>query len=335
MNSLILRIGAILSFPLAAFAADIPSSLPPLSRMAFLGDSITAGVGVKSPADRYSTVTTRLLQERFPNLTEINLGRSGQALSAQKPDYAEAEVLSKNPDAVLIQWGVNDQYWGYSVSEFVSHYEKLVSALRAAKPEMPIVLTTPIADFRWPENQDVWISQAGVAIQEIAMRYRCHLADTHHALDHQKSFYADSIHPNNAGAQAMAKAIVEALGVPPLSQENARIRFDQGAEIRFRQYVFLPDRQGTEPRWTAISDLSPRGMTLDSQIPITIRTAPIYPKGEYRIEVRGKSGTVLETIQATAAWARMLTFKITPKEGEAPFQIQITASTESGTPPGK
>ena len=335
MYPLIFRLCAAFSFPLAALAVDTPPSLPALARIAFLGDSITAGVGVKSPADRYSSVATRLLQERFPNLTEINLGRSGQALSAQKPDYAEAEVLSKNPDAVVIQWGVNDHYWGYSVSEFISHYEKLVSALRTAKPEMPIVLTTPIADFRWPENQDVWISQAGVAIQEIATRYRCHLADTHHALDHQRSFYADAIHPNNAGAQAMAQTIVDALSVPPLSRENARIRFDQGAEIRFLQYVFLPERQGTEPRWTSIVNLSPKGMTFDSQTPVTIRTAPIYPKGEYRIEVRGKSGAALETIQTNAAWSRMLTFKVTPKEGETPLQIQITASTESGKPAGK
>lgn len=133
----------------------------------------------------------------------------------------------------------------------------------------------------------------------------------------------------------MAKAIVDALSAPPLSRENARIRFDQGAEIRFLQYVFLPERQGTEPRWTFISNLSPKGMPLDSQTPLTIRTAPIYPKGEYRIEVRGKSGTVLETIQATAAWSRMLIFKVTPKEGEAPLEIRITASSESGAPIGK
>ncbi|MEK0446468.1 MAG: hypothetical protein RLZZ399_1789 [Verrucomicrobiota bacterium] len=335
MNRSILRLCAALSFPLAALAADTTPALPALERIAFLGDSITSGVGVKSQAYRYSTVATRLLQERFPNLTEINLGRSGQALSSQKPNYAEAEVLSKNPDAVVVQWGVNDQYWGFSVSEFISHYERLVATLRSAKPEMPIVLATPIADFRWPENQDVWISQAGVAIQEIATRYRCHLADTHHALDHQKSFYADSIHPNNAGAQAMAEAIVDALNTPPLSRANARIRFDQGAEVRFLQYVFLPERQGTEPRWTSISNLSPKGMTLDTQTPLTIRTAPIYSKGEYRIEIRGKSGTVLETIQTNAAWSRMLTFKVAPREGETPLEIQITASNAAETPSGK
>ncbi|MEY2599741.1 MAG: hypothetical protein RLZZ142_2000 [Verrucomicrobiota bacterium] len=317
-------------------ADDQPKVPTSLDRIAFLGDSITAGVGVKAAkTDRYSTVATRLLQKRFPNLTEINLGRSGQALCQQKPNYAEAEVLSQNPDAVVIQWGVNDQYWGFSVTEFASQYERLVSTLRSAKPEMPLVLTTPIADFRWAENPDAWISQAGVAIQEIAARYRCHLADTHRALDHQKSFYADAIHPNNAGAEAMAQAIADALSEPPLSPENASVRFDQGTEVRFLRNVFIPERQGSAPEWISVSQISPKGMTVDTRVPLNIRTAPIYAKGDYRIEVRGKSGAILETLKATAAWNRMLIFKVTPREGEAPFRIEMVADAEGAAAPAK
>jgi lysophospholipase L1-like esterase len=325
---------ASLFLSLSCFAADGTAPPEPISRIAFLGDSITAGVGVKTPkTDRYSTVATRLLQQRYPGITEINLGRSGQALCQQKPDYAEAEVLSQNPDAVVIQWGVNDQYWGYSVTEFTAKYEDLVSALRRAKPKMPIVLTTPVADFRWPENQDAWIGQAAVAIQEIAARHRCHLADTHHALDHRKAFYADAIHPNNAGAEAMARSIAEALSAEPLSPENARIRFDQGAEVRFLQNVFLPEREGIDPRWILVSEISQTGMLVDATIPMTIRTAPLYAKGDYRIEVRSKTGAVIETLNTTAAWSRMLIFKFTPKGGEGPFRIEISAAPETGVAP--
>ena len=320
----------------SALASDSPPGSGEINRIAFLGDSITAGVGVKAPkTDRYSTVATRLLQSRFPNLTEINLGRSGQALCQQKPSYAESEVLSQNPDAVVIQWGVNDQYWGFSVTEFAAKYEHLVSTLRSAKAQMPIVLTTPIADFRWEENQDGWISQAGVAIQEIAARHRCHVADTHRALDHRRSFYSDTIHPNNAGAEAMAHSIVEALNAPPLSVENASIRFDQGAEVRFLQNVFLPERQGVAPQWILVSEISRTGMLVDAAVPMTVRTAPIYGKGDYRIELRGKSGAVLETLHATAAWSRMLTFKFTPVEREGPFRIEISAKSQADAAPAK
>lgn len=326
----------LLFFSLGAFAAENPAVTGPISRIAFLGDSITAGVGVRSPkTDRYSSVATRLLQSRFPDLTEINLGRSGQALCQQKASYAESEVLAQNPDAVVIQWGVNDQYWGFSVTEFAVKYERLVSTLRAAKPQMPIVLTTPIADFRWEENQDAWIGQAGIAIQEIAVRHRCHVADTHRALDHRRSFYADSIHPNNAGAEAMAHSIVEALNTPPLSPENACIRFDQGSEVRFLQNVFLPERQGTDPQWVAVSEISRTGMLVDSAVPMTIRTAPVYSKGLYRVEVRGKTGAVLEVFNTSAAWSRMLIFKFTPREGEGPFRIEISPMSKPDSEPSK
>jgi hypothetical protein len=198
---------------------------------------------------------------------------------------------------------------------------------------MFIVLTTPIADFRWPENQDAWISQAGVAIHEIAARHRCHLADTHHALDHRKALYADTIHPNNAGAEAMAQSIVEAFNSPPLSMENARIRFDQGTEVRFLQNVFLPERQGNDPEWILVSEISPVGMLVDAKVPMTIRTAPIYTKGDYRVEVRDKSGAVIEALKTSAAWNRMLIFKFTPKDGEPPFRIKISATPEAGAAP--
>ena len=52
-----------------------------ITRIAFLGDSITEGVGVKEKArDRYASVATRLLAGKHPGITEINLGKSGRAL---------------------------------------------------------------------------------------------------------------------------------------------------------------------------------------------------------------------------------------------------------------
>jgi lysophospholipase L1-like esterase len=299
------------------------ASDPSITRIVFLGDSITEGVGVKDKAkDRYSTVTTRLLGAKHPSITEINLGQSGRALCQQEAGYSES-VLKQNPDAVVIQWGVNDQYWGFSVAEFVARYDALVTALRIAKPRMPIVLMTLIADFRWSENQDAWIGEANVALQEIAARYRCHLADAHRALDHQKKYYADSIHPNTAGAELMGNSIVTALGAPPLSPENAAVSFDQGTEVRFFQNVFLPKRDGPEPQWVHVSGINFKGMNIESKIPVVIRTAPIYPAGNYRIKIHDASGAVVDTIPSNVKWSRMQSFTFNPKNHHGPFYIEI------------
>lgn len=296
---------------------------PAISRIVYLGDSITVGVGVNDAAsERYSTVATRLLANKHAGITEINLGQSSRALCQQDAGYAES-VLNLNPDAVVIQWGVNDQYWGFSVAEFVARYDALVATLRASRPQMPIVVMTLIADFRRADNQDAWIGEANIVLQEIAARYRCHLADTHRALDHQKVFYADSIHPNTAGAQVMAKTVVAALDAPPLSPENANISFDQGAEVRFLQNVFLPKREGIEPQWVHVTGIHSNGMKIESNIPVTIRTAPIYPAGTYRITIHDKSGAIVDTMASDQNGSQMLNFTFDPKDHEGPFRIEI------------
>jgi lysophospholipase L1-like esterase len=302
---------------------ETSASDPAIIRIVFLGDSITEGIGVQEKArDRYATVATRLLAGKHPGITGINLGQSGRALCQQEAGYSES-VLKQNPDAVVIQWGVNDQYWGFSVAEFAARYDALVAALRAAKPQMPIVVMTLVADFRWADNQDVWIGEANVALQEIAARYRCHMADTHRALDHQKKYYSDLIHPNTAGAELMANTIVTALGNPPLSPENLDVSFDQGTEVRFLQNVFLPKKEGTEPQWVHVTDINPKGMNIESPIPIAIRTAPIYPEGKYQIVVHNKSGAVVDTIASDVNWSRMQMFTFDPKGHDGPFRIEI------------
>jgi lysophospholipase L1-like esterase len=303
--------------------AEVKASSPAIARIAFLGDSITAGVGVKDKTkERYATVTTRLLASTYPGITEINLGQSSRALCQQNSSYAES-VLKQNPDAVVIQWGVNDQYWGFSVSEFTSRYDALVAALRTAKPLIPIVVTTLIADFRRAENQDVWIGEANIALQEIAVRYHCHLADTHRAFDHRKELYADSIHPNTEGAEVMAKTIVAAIEAQPQSVENAAVSFDQGTEVRFLQNVFMPKREGIKPEWVHVTNISSKGMTIESNISVAIRTAPIYAKGSYHIGIQDKDGAVVDTVVCTADFSRTHSFVFDPKGHDGPFRIDI------------
>ena len=312
--------------------AEVTASRPAITRIAFLGDSITAGVGVKDKTkERYATVTTRLLASTHPAITEINLGQSGRALCQQNSNYS-GSVLKQNPDAVVIQWGVNDQYWGFSISEFTARYDALVAALRTAKPQMPIVVTTLIADFRRAENQDVWIGEVNIALQEIAARYRCHLADAHRAFDHRKELYADSIHPNTAGAEVMAKTIVTAIEGQPQSVENAEVSFDQGTEVRFLQNVFMPKREGIKPEWVHVANITSNGMSIESKIPVAIRTAPIYAKGSYHVVIHAKDGAVVDDIASTADFSRTHSFVFDPKGYDGPFRIEIALENSAATP---
>ncbi len=279
---------------------------------------MAAGRGV--PRSAYSTVATALLKERFPRITEINCGRSGCALSQQPASYPE-EILKQNPDAVVVQWGVNDQYFGCSVAHFAACYERLVAGLRQAKPRMPIVLCTLVADFRWPEHSDLWIGEANVAIQEIAALYRCRVADLHRAINHDKQLYADVIHPNAAGARVMAQAVAAAFDGPLASRPPVQVQFDQGVEVRFLQYVFTPRRQGTEPVWIRVSEISNAGMVVETPVPLSVRTAPGVPRPA-RITIQDKSGVAIEPKNVREDVRGFNIFTLDPSGHKGPFTIR-------------
>ncbi|OGV73894.1 MAG: hypothetical protein A3K19_17550 [Lentisphaerae bacterium RIFOXYB12_FULL_65_16] len=308
----------------AAWSQPAPAPLPALKRVVFLGDSITVGVGVSNKEQkRYSSVAAALLRREFPALEEINLGSSGAGLSQQAENYPET-VLAQTPDAVVIQWGVNDQYWGFSVPQFAVNYERLVAALRKAKPDMPIVVCTLVPDFRFPDAFDVWIGAANVAIQEIAAKYRCRVAYVHEALEHQREkFQPDTIHPNDAGAQRMGEAVYAAFRSEPLSEKNLNISFDQGQDVRFRQWVFIPKRTDMQSSWAKAERLGPGGFQLITSVPLTVRTAPLFAEGTYVVEIKDAGGERVGTQQAQVTWQRLFTITIDPGTHPMPLTVSI------------
>ena len=307
-------------------------SKPSLERLVFVGDSITVGVGisVNREIDRYSSTVIRYLKSKHPNLIEINLGASGQALCDRGEGAKQAvTVLQKNPDAIVIQWGVNDHFWGYSIAQFAARYDSFVRSLRQSKPSMPIVLATLVPDYRWPEYSEIWINEANLAIQEIAVTHSCHLAGVHWAFNHNRSLTGDEIHPNKTGAEVMAKAIAEAFDSAPLSPKNLRVEFDQGRENRFMQYVFSPKWDSTDvSRWIRISELSPERIQVETSVPLTIRTKPIYKTKQNYLITLHNCDKVEKNI-VTVDWTRMITLTLKPDGINRKFNVEITPDPDS------
>lgn len=335
MRTVSALVGACSSVRLAVALAVLAAAQPggaetrSIERLVFIGDSITCGVGVRDKSsDRYSACVVRLLKAQHADVKEINLGKSGQALCQQKDDYPQ-EVLRANPGAVVVQWGVNDQFWGFSVPQFATRYDALVRALRLAKPDLPIVLTTLVADFRWPENLDVWIGQANVLIQEIAAKYECRVAYVHHAVGHDKAHYRDAIHPNEAGAKLMAEAIVRAFGAPPQTGRRFSVRFDHGQEVRILRYVFIPQWDEPARHSVHVDSITAAGTTVDTSVPLSVRTPPIYRrKGVFLVTVENRDGRVIHTQELNTGWSGMLQFALDPKGHAGPFRVSINEKTD-------
>ena len=88
------------------------------------GDSLTSCGG---PGGRFSDI----LQDRFPAHEFINAGVGGETLVDARARL-ETDVLNKNPDIVLIEFGAND--WGRNerpVQDWVADLRYLITEIRS------------------------------------------------------------------------------------------------------------------------------------------------------------------------------------------------------------
>ncbi len=206
----------------------------------FLGDSITEGVGVSAPANRYSTVLANSL-----GMTENNMGISGTVMCTgghRTSRLDDIQKISYDSDYVGILLGVNDfdqckndgtsQY--YSLGEFGSKdtktiygaLDKMCSDLvnRFRSTDTKLFMMTPVvtswnnsvgSSKEWDNDKlNAWgysLRDLCDAIEEVATYYGIVTLDLNELCEMEASDFSDGIHPNNAGAQKMADTIKEFL----------------------------------------------------------------------------------------------------------------------------
>ena len=228
----------------------------------FLGDSITAGNGASpQTTNRYSTVFCNIA-----GCTEKNLGNAGTCLAANTKNGRNSErfitrVTSANIsgcDLLIIFGGTND--FSYDIKPVGDHFEEetitgssctgtkkrvpnsdnetfsgalheLLLAIRAIKPELPIVFITPLTRTSYPgastslpdagsrpssDEQNAngnYLSDFTDAIKDICAFYGVAVFEsTNHVpfdyvRDLNKVYVADNVHPNNKGHAVLATAL--------------------------------------------------------------------------------------------------------------------------------
>ena len=110
-------------------------------KIGFIGGSITAGAITSSPSRRYSTLFCSSIKRSFTNLKqviEINAG-IGATPSRFGCSRIDADLLSENPDLVVIEFSVND--FGVGDSSFLrATMEGLIRQCLAKNDSVPILL---------------------------------------------------------------------------------------------------------------------------------------------------------------------------------------------------
>lgn len=207
-------------------------------KIAFLGDSITEGVGVSDPANIYwnrlAAATgaevynhairgTRIAPQRIPTAFE---------LSADRCFVYRAEEISEDMDLVVIFGGTNDYGHGdaafgdmndRSLDTFYGAYHQLVQKLMAKCPK--VIVMTPL--HREVENSlynDYGIRRMGSledyvnAIRQVAAHYDLPVVDLYaecpiYPADKasREQYAPDGLHPNDAGHELVARMLLDKL----------------------------------------------------------------------------------------------------------------------------
>lgn len=192
----------------------------------FLGDSITEGIGVSKPENKYVEVFNR----KYRPLLVRNYGISGtrfarQQKPSEKPSYdqdfcSRVEKMDKDADIVVVFGGVNDHWHGdapfgnfddRTPETFYGACHTLMVSLIERYPLSIILFMTPlhclVEDRPGKEPYYKYVE----AIKQVAAYYALPVLDLYTLSGIQpkvpiirETYVPDGVHPNDLGAQRVA-----------------------------------------------------------------------------------------------------------------------------------
>ena len=195
----------------SVISAAVPNGI---TRVACVGDSITAGAGSKNP---YPAQLQGMLGDKW---LVKNFGVSGRTLLKKGDHSYWIEKAFQNakdfqPNVVIIMLGTNDtkpQNWAHH-DEFYADYKELVETFKNldSKPKIFLVRPTPVFS---PGNYGINEKNLDVEIpiiNQIATEEQAGIIDFHVALNTKPKLEPDHVHPNADGDTIMAQTAADAL----------------------------------------------------------------------------------------------------------------------------
>lgn len=189
-------------------------------KVACVGNSVTFGMGIENPEERYPA----LLQVMLGNEYEVrNFGHSGATLLKNGyrpywnlPEFKDA--LNYGADIVIIHLGLNDtdpRAWPKYRDEFIRDYINLIDTFKSINPNTDVKISrmTPIfsGHTRFESSTRDWYWQVQDAIETIAEISRADLIDMHTPLHRRPDLFPDNLHPTGEGAKIIAETVYGAI----------------------------------------------------------------------------------------------------------------------------
>ncbi|HTQ51769.1 MAG TPA: GDSL-type esterase/lipase family protein [Candidatus Acidoferrales bacterium] len=181
--------------------------------VACIGDSITAGVGVTTPAlESYPAKLQKLLGT---NYNVLNYGVSGTTLlisgdmSYWNTGAFTASHNAPLPDIVIILLGTNDskpQNWQYG-NNFYSDYRRLISTYTNLTSIPRVLICTPPPVFgsnSYNINAGIIATNISPLVRQLGTNLNHQVIDLQTLLAGHGEWFPDYVHPNSQGTSVMA-----------------------------------------------------------------------------------------------------------------------------------
>ncbi|MBT8043489.1 MAG: arylesterase [Verrucomicrobiae bacterium] len=176
-------------------------------KIVFLGDSITAGYGLKKE-QAYPSVISQLAEADGRNVQIINAGLSGDTTSG---GLRRIRVIARQPlDILVIALGGNDGLRGIDPKVSQLNLERIIDLVRGKHPDCQIL----VAGMQMPDNMGKdYIRAFRKVFADVATKKKAHLLPfLLEGVAADKSLnLPDGIHPNAKGQAIVAAHVYQAL----------------------------------------------------------------------------------------------------------------------------
>lgn len=187
-------------------------------RVACIGNSITFGAGIRNRSrDSYPSVLARMLGDSYWvknfGVSACTMLNKGDHPYMNEPAYKNA--LAFNPNIVVIKLGTNDSKsfnWKYK-ADFMKDAQTMIDAFKGLPSQPKIYLCYPSKAYLTGDgiNDDIISKEIIPMIKKLAKKNDLSVIDLHTAMDGMPELFPDRIHPNEKGAQVMAKAVYQSI----------------------------------------------------------------------------------------------------------------------------
>jgi len=186
-----------------------------------VGDSITysQGVLITRDTDSYPAILAKLLGDEYQT---YNFGLCNRTLlsSGNMPyvneDFA-TESLAVDADIVIIMLGTNDSKpMNWNAEQYETEYAEFVQTYQNMESSPEVYIMLPPRVFLEDTdngncNNATLTKEVIPAIKRVAEKTGANLIDLYTVTEAHPEWFADGLHPNAAGNQAIAQAICDIL----------------------------------------------------------------------------------------------------------------------------